>query len=437
MLIVVGMVPEVIAGQTLEIPWLALQVDSTNIIGLVGVTIIFFLTSIYNIKAEQGGRLKPSLYNFFVLLFLFCMVGILLSFDLFGIFLFVELLIGVSIILVTHSSGKLSPEAAFKYLVITAVSALFVLLGTLIVFVTTQDSNMFSIMENPGALVENARLLMIIVALFVAGIGADIGVVPFHGWLPDAFPASTPTINGFFCAEPIALIFVLYRVVNMFYVIYPSIVIILVMVGVGLGSIIIGTLLAYSQKDFMRMIAYASIDTFGYAILIFGLFTSLSSIAGKFYIVNAALIKTGVILCLGSVYIRAGTRNMDVLGGLAGKMKKTAIIYIVCILSLVGVPPLSGFFGKWLIFTALYDYLLPQTGVLISVLVIVFFAGLSIIPFMFLIRSFNKIFLGHSTLIDKVNEVPFSMWLPVAVLVGLTILVGLFPQIFLGLISPV
>ncbi len=82
---VLSMVPYILAGKVLEVPQLSLRADLTNIAGIIGVALIFFLTSIYNIKAEKGGRLKPSIYNFFLLLFLCCMLGLLLSRDLFGI----------------------------------------------------------------------------------------------------------------------------------------------------------------------------------------------------------------------------------------------------------------------------------------------------------------------------------------------------------------
>ena len=436
LLIVLSMVPDVLVGQILETPRLSLRVDLTNIAGLVGVALIFFLTSIYNVKADKGGRLKPSLYNFFVLLFLFCMLGLLVSFDLFGIFLFVEMVIGVSIILVAHAPGKLSPEAAFKYLIITAVSALFVLLGVLIVFILTHNSNIFAIMANPSALIENSRLLMLVVACFIVGLGADIGLVPFHGWVPDVFPASTPVVNGFFCAEPIALILALYKIVYPFYAIYSSNVIIFLMVGVGLVSMVFGALLAYRQRDFMRMIAYCSIDEFGHMVFALGLFTSLSFIAGQAYVVNGALMKTGIILCLGSVFISSGTRNMDLLGGLVGRLRKTALSYIVCALSLAGIPPLSGFYAKWLLFNAVYNFLLPQAGAFVSVLALVLLICVSMISFIFLLRSFHRIFLGQSTEdLVNVDEVPFAMWLPPAVLAGAAVLVGLLPNLLLSLIS--
>ncbi|MDH5754783.1 MAG: proton-conducting transporter membrane subunit, partial [Candidatus Bathyarchaeota archaeon] len=361
--------------------------------------------------------------------------------DLFGIYLFVELTVGVSVILVAHAPGKLSTEAAFKYLIITAISALFVLLGTLIVFMLTGTSNISAVMANGDALIENPHLLMLVVACFIIGLGADIGLIPFHGWLPDVFPASTPIINGFFCAEPIALILTLYKLIHPFYEIYQSGIIIALMVGVGLVSMLFGALLAYPQKDFMRMMAYCSIDEFGHIVFALGLLippytSSMSFVAGQYYLVNSALMKTGMILSLGSVFISRGTRNMDSLGGLFGKMNKTALSYIICALSLTGVPPLSGFYAKWLLYNAAYKFLLDLGGILGAVLALMLLVCISMISFIFLVRSFHRIFMGQSTgNLKNVNGVHLTMWLPTIVLAATAILIGLQPNILLSLIG--
>lgn len=437
---VLSMVPYAIAGEVLETLELYLRADLTNMAAIVGVALIFFLTSIYNVKAERGGRLKPGLYNFFLLLFLCCMLGLLLSHDLFGIFLFVELVVGVSVILVVHNPTKLSTEAAFKYLIIIAISALFVLLGTLIIFLLTGTSNLLTMVNNPDVqarLIENPQLLMLAVACFIIGLGADVGLVPFHGWVPDVFPASTIIINGFFNAEPIALILALYKLVAPFYKIYPSNVIIALMIGVGLISMVFGALLAYPQKNFYRMIAYCSIDEYGHAAFVLGLLNPpLSFVAGQYYLVNSSLMKTGIILGLGSVFFNTRTGNMDSLGGLLGKMNKTALIYIICALSLVGVPPLSGFYAKWLLYSVAYDFLLPLGGTVIAILALIMLVGISMISFIFLIRSFHRIFMGQTAEnLEGVNEVHVTMWLPTAVLAAIAILLGFQPNILLSLIG--
>jgi formate hydrogenlyase subunit 3/multisubunit Na+/H+ antiporter MnhD subunit len=103
----------------------------------------------------------------------------------------------------------------------------------------------------------------------------------------------------------------------------------------------------------------------------------------------------------------------------------------------VGIPPLSGFYAKWLIFNAVYFFLLPQIGVLFSVGVLSFLVIFSVIPFIVLIRSFNRIFLGTSSVDLASDEVDSSMWLPGAVIAVLAVLLGILPGLLLGLIYPI
>ncbi|MEM2152566.1 MAG: complex I subunit 5 family protein [Candidatus Bathyarchaeia archaeon] len=439
-----AMIPYCAVGEVLETTGLGLRADSSNIAALVSTAILFFLVSIYNMGAEKGGRLKPGVYNFFLLLFLCCMFGLLLSYDLFGIFLFVELVIGVSIILVAHNTIKAATEAAFKYLIITAISALFVLIGVLTIYILTDESNILHLLsdsEKQAALAENPRLLMFIVACFIVGLGADIGLVPFHGWLPDCLPASTIIVNGFTAIEPIPLILTLYRLVAPLYRIYPSNIILALMLGTGLISIIFGALMAYSQKDFFRMFAYCSIDEYGHSLFALSLLSppeAQSFIIGQFYLISSTLAKTGLILSLGSVFFNTGSSDMDSLGGLIGKMDKTALNYIVCALSLTGIPPMSGFYAKLFFFGASYIFFYERGNSILATLIVTLLVCVSIISFVFLTRSFHKIFLGKSrTNIDVKSDVPILMWLPTIILAAATLILGVRPDLLLRFISPV
>ncbi|MCX8171237.1 MAG: complex I subunit 5 family protein [Candidatus Bathyarchaeota archaeon] len=436
------MIPYCALGEVLETTGLGLRADLSNIAALVSTAILFFLVSIYNMGAERGGRLKPGLYNFFLLLFLCCMFGLLLSYDLFGIFLFVELVIGVSIILVAHNPVKESTEAAFKYLIITAISALFVLIGVLVIYVLTGESNILHLVgdsEKQAILAENPRLLMFVVACFIIGLGADIGLVPFHGWLPDCLPASTIIINGFTAIEPIPLILALYKLVAPLYRIYPSNVILALMLGTGLISIVFGALMAYSQKNFFRMIAYCSIDEYGHSLFALSLISpeARSFLIGQFYLINSTLAKTGLILSLGSVYFNSGDSVMDSLGNLIAKMDKTALSYMVCALSLTGIPPLSGFYAKLLFFGESYRFFYKNENSIIATLIVALLVCISIISFIFLIRSFHKIFLGKSRKnIDVKGDVPILMWLPTIIIATATLILGIRPDLLLRFIGP-
>ena len=434
-IIILSMMPDVLAGRTLETPILLIKLDHTNAVGVLAVATIFVLTAVFNVHSEKGGRLSPSMYNFFVLMFEVCMLGLLLVYDLFLVFFFVELTIGVSIVLVAHSPIKMASESAFKYLVITALSALFVLLAVLLVYILTGTSDLTRIGSEINPLIENPKLILLVVACFVIGLGADIGLVPFHGWVPNVFPASTPAVNGFFCAEPVAFILALYKLVQPFYAIYPSPVILGLMAGVGLLSILTGVVMAYSQTDSLRMMAYASIEGFGYMLLTFGLFTPLSFVAGQFYLVNGALMKMGAILSLGSVYNQTGTNDMGRLGGLIKKMKPAAATYIICALSLAGVPPLSGFFAKWLLYSAVNEFLQPY-GVWASTAALAAMISASMVSGVYLITSFQRIFLGSlKDGLKNVEKPPITSWLPTLVVAILSLVLGIAPGLLLRLMG--
>ncbi|MEM3478922.1 MAG: proton-conducting transporter membrane subunit, partial [Candidatus Bathyarchaeia archaeon] len=236
-------------------------------------------------------------------------------------------------------------------------------------------------------------------------------------------------------------ILTLYRLVAPLYRIYPSNIILALMLGTGLISIIFGALMAYSQKDFFRMFAYCSIDEYGHSLFALSLLSppeAQSFIIGQFYLISSTLAKTGLILSLGSVFFNTGSSDMDSLGGLIGKMDKTALNYIVCALSLTGIPPMSGFYAKLFFFGASYIFFYERGNSILATLIVTLLVCVSIISFVFLTRSFHKIFLGKSrTNIDVKSDVPILMWLPTIILAAATLILGVRPDLLLRFISPV
>ncbi|MEM3942195.1 MAG: proton-conducting transporter membrane subunit, partial [Candidatus Bathyarchaeia archaeon] len=180
-------------------------------------------------------------------------------------------------------------------------------------------------------------------------------------------------------------------------------------------------------------------DEFGHIVFVLGLLTSpMSFIVGQFYLVNSAMMKAGMILSLGSVFFKVGTADMQKLGGLLGKMNKTALSYIICALSLAGVPPLSGFYAKWLLYSVAYNFLLELGGITIAVVTLIFLICISLITFVFLLRSFHHIFMGEATETTKeASEAHWTMWFPTVVLALTSVILGLQPQILLNLIGVV
>ena len=154
------------------------------------------------------------------------------------------------------------------------------------------------------------------------------------------------------------------------------------------------------------------------------------------YLINTALMEMGVLQTLGLVYLRSHTFNMDTLGGLIERMKKTAWSYILCAFSLVGIPPLSGFFAKWLLYSAVFDFLSRHSSLAVSVSAIIFLLCASLISLTFFIRSFQRVFLGKSTdITKKMDEDPPLTCLSPVISAVAAILIGVQPQILLGLIG--
>ena len=427
------LIPSVtIQASTIHHPILPMQVKPSSIGILLAITIIAFLSSLYNFAAEKGGRLPPPVYSIFILLLLSVMLGLVLFYDIIVLFILVETTIGVTVILVTHSHGKFPLQAAFKYLIITAISAILFLAGVIILFNLTGDLSIYGLYDKPELLQANPNLTLLAVALIVAGLGADIGIAPFHGWLPDAVPGSPDTVNSYVSVEGVPLFYALYQLIDPVFKAYPSPYIIFLLSGLGAFSIILGNLLAYRQKDYMRMIAYSCIDVYGHSALILGLFNPAAYAAGFFYLINASIMKMSLFQNLGVVTRLSKTTNMEKLGGLSKKLRKTSYIYLAAALSIIGIPPFAGFYAKILVYNAIYTFI-SASNLILATLALTALMSLSMISLSYFIISYHKIFLGSAekTTVDS-SEPHILMWLPAFTGVILSLIIGLQPQLILA-----
>ncbi|WEU40237.1 MAG: complex I subunit 5 family protein [Candidatus Odinarchaeum yellowstonii] len=427
------MIPSVILQSTIiQHPLLPMNVKPENMSILLSITIVAFLSSLYNFAAEKGGRLSPHVYSIFILLLLGVMLGLILFYDIVILYILVETTIGVTVILVTHTQGKFALQAAFKYLIITAISAILFLAGVIILFNLTGDFSIYSLYDKAAALQANPKLSTLAVALIVAGLGADIGIVPFHGWLPDAVPASPDTVNSYVSVEGVPLFYALYKIAEPVYLAYSTPYMIGLLISVGVASILLGNLTAYRQKDYMRMIAYSCIDIYGHTALILGLFSPAAYTAGFFYLINASIIKMCLFQNLGVVTRLSNTTNMDQLSGLARRLKKTSYIYLAGLISITGIPPFAGFYGKFLVYNTLYSFI-AYSNIILAAFTVAGLAAVSLVTLAYYVNSYHRIFLGAlEKPVLNVSEPHILMWLPAAIGVALSLIIGLQPQILLA-----
>ncbi|MEM2142001.1 MAG: complex I subunit 5 family protein [Candidatus Thorarchaeota archaeon] len=428
--------PTILGGTVYTFPLGSMRLDRDILIPVLATSVCFFLTSVYSFTMERGGRLSPHVYNFFALMFLVCMLSLMLVNDLIITILFVELVIAVSVVLVLHARGQRGVEASFKYLVITAVSALFVILGTMLIYVTTGTTIIEEYVAEPGPLRENTVLLLFIALCFIVGLGADIGLVPFHGWLPDSFPASTPVVNCLFAAEPISLFMALYKLVHPLFLISGNTSLSSVMVVIGLATLLFGVTLAYSQSDSFRMIAYTTVEEFGYVTLVLGLFSSLSYVVAQVHLMAVAIGKLGILMCLGSVIFATGTADMTRLGGLGRRMPLTSASYALSALSLAGMAPLVGFWTKYLVVGTVFNTFRVSLGLFPALGVMLVQLAAAFTSFVILVRSYHSLFRGSlAPGLENIVETNRAARLSTALAAGLALALGLMPHLLFGVIS--
>jgi len=310
---------------------------------------------------------KVSLFYCPLMVMIAGMNGVVISGDLFNIYVFLEVAAIASYALVGFGVESEELEASFKYLVMSAVASAFILFGVGILYNLTGTLNLAQIADAAEGLRSN-QAFWFACALFLCGFGLKAAMVPFHAWLPDAHPAAPAPVSAMLSGVLIKAsgVYVLARLV--FNVMGVSTPVAHVLIAMGILSMVVGVMLAVGQWDFKRLLAYHSVSQMGYVVLALGVgaevlarpedFPRASAVAGVaifgglFHLANHAAFKSLLFLASGSVVHRTGTRNLKELGGLGKRMPVTSWCARIGALSISGVPPFNGFFSKLLIIVA-------------------------------------------------------------------------------------
>ncbi len=330
---------------------IGLVLDGLTAFMLVTVNLVTFLIAIYSVNYMEKYTAKVYFYTLFLLM-LAGMNGLIITGDLFNLFVFLEIASVASYALVAFGTEKHELEAAFKYSVMGTIGALFVLLGIALLYSYTSTLNMAD-MANVLAQKEGNSITLLVTVLFIMGFGLKAAIVPFHAWLPDAHPSAPAPISAMLSGVLIKSLGV-YAMARVFFNIFgltPTLSGILMFLGAL--SMVIGVFLAIGQWDFKRLLAYHSISQIGYVILGLGLGTPLGIIGGLFHLFNHSVFKSLLFLNSGAIEYATGTRNLKKMGGLSEKMPVTGVTTFIASMSIAGIPPFSGFWSKLIIIIAL------------------------------------------------------------------------------------
>ena len=326
-----------------------LVLDNLSVLMLVTINLISLMATIYSVQYMDRFTAKSRFYGLFLLM-VTGMNGLVLTGDLFNLYVFLEIASISSYALVAFGCGHEELEASFRYIVLGSVASMFILLGIGIVYSMTGTLNMAQIAKTMGT--DFRATHFFVIGLFITGFGIKAALVPFHTWLADAHPSAPTPISAMLSGVVIkvlgvyAMARVLYNVIGL----TPAVQTILLVLGAL--SIMVGVLLALGQDDMKRTLAYHSISQIGYVILGIGLGTRLGIAAGLFHLMNHAVFKSLLFLNAGSIEYATGTRDYNKMGGLKDKMPVTAATSMIASMSISGVPPFNGFWSKLFVIVA-------------------------------------------------------------------------------------
>ncbi len=404
------------------------MMDGLSLLFLVTIALVAFFSCVFSVRYMDLYSKKGSYYSL-LLIVVAGMNGVVLTTDLFSLYVFLEVAAVAGYALVAFGQDHDGVEAAFKYLMLSAVATTGILLALSFIYFMTGSVSFAGLSQSIDTGM-GKRLIALCLAFFLMGFGLKAAMVPFHGWTPDVYPSAPAPISALMSGilGKVSGIYALVRILYGVFGFHPSIQQALMTLGVL--SMLVGALLALGQTDMKRMLAYSSISQIGYIVIGLATWTPLGIAGGLFHLFNHGLFKALLFLDAGSTEYATGTRDLRKLGGINNRLPITGLTTTIGFLSTAGVPPFNGFWSKLMIVVALV-----QAGRFgIAALAI----GASILTLWYFLNMQREAFYGKLAVgLEKVKEVPFAMGLATFCLAALCLAIGLmFPWIVKYLIEP-
>ena len=395
---------------------------------LMGLVVVIY--SLVGIDSERQSFGYFPLIN--ILLMGVC--GAFLTGDIFNLYVCFEVMLMSSFVLMVLGGERAQMEGGVKYVTLNLMSSAIFLTGLGILYGEVGTLNMADLAYKLS-LAPNSNLINITAMLFFIAFGIKAAIFPLFFWLPASYhtpPAATSAIFAGLLTK--VGVYALIRSFTLFFVQDADFNHTLILVLSGL-TMVTGVLGAASQFEFRRILSFHIISQIGYMIMGLGLFTKLALTGSVFYLIHHIVVKTNLFLVSGVVNRLKGTYDLKKLGGLYKAYPILALLFIIPAFSLAGIPPLSGFWAKFILIKAGLEtsqYLIVITALFVSILTLYSMT-----------KIWNEVFWKKEST-DHTNEVPveiaklssksnLSLILPIGLLALITIIIGLYTEPFFEL----
>lgn len=390
--------------------------DSFSALMVLAISIIVFTCSLFSLRFLERFTGSWKFYTLFMLMTA-GMMGIVITGDLFNMFVFLEIAAISSYALVAFGIEAEELEASFKYMVMGEIGGLTFLLAIALIYAKLSTLNLADISISLQ-LIRDTTFFWMVLGLMLFAFSIKAGLVPFHSWVPDAYPAAPAPISGLLagiCTKVFGVYTAARMIFNVFALSRESDPLFFnILIGLGMLSIAFAGVTALYQKDYKRLLAYSSISQVGFIMLGFGIGNFYGVVGAVFYILAHSFAKALLFYTSGSVVYATGNRDIGRLNGLGEDMPTTAWSYRIGFLSVVGIPPLIGFFAKLFIIIGAV-----QAGFLwLAVVAVV----LSILSLAYLLKIENNVFMKKGK--GRAPAAPFTMRIAMVFLVVLIVVFG-------------
>ena len=387
------------------------------------------------LDTQQYVNNQVALYFALYLAFSMGMLGTVLATNLIEFYVFFELMLVPSFFLIAFYGYGARRRIALMFFFWTHVGAVVLLLGLLAMGFFAGGFDFDTIRSNASNI--PAQWLPLIVFALVIGLGVKLAAFLLHIWLPYAHAEAPTPVSALLSPAMIGI--GAYGLLRLWmellagtgtyeqYSLY---------IGMwGLATMIYGGAMALMQDDIKKVLAYSSISQMGYILFGLGSESILGITGGTMMYVTHGLGKAILFMMAGSIILQTGTRSMSKLGGLAGKMPYTAVIAMIGALTIIGIPPTSGFMAEWILFNGVLQTAVAQMDPLRTTM---FALGIltTVLSSAYILWMYKRIFFGkipeHLTHVKDSNR---YITATMAVLAALTLIIGVYPDLFLNPIT--
>jgi len=384
-----------------------------------------FLITLYSLKSVSSEVKRTNEYFGAVLLTIGGSAGILLTQHLLVLLIFWEIVTAALYIMIT-TGGKNSNFAATKSFAMIGASDGALLLGVAMVWLI---SGTF-VMSEVSIATDTVAPVIAFLLLMVAAI-TKAGAMPLHTWMPTSGEYAPVSVMALLPAaiDKLLGIYLLVIITHKIFVISHGF-LTLVLAIIGSVTIVAAVMLAMVQHNLRKLLSYHAVSQVGYMILGIATATPIGLAGGVLHMLNNAIYKCCLFLCGGAVEKKTGTAELEELGGLGKKMPITFVCCLIAALSISGVPPLNGFVSKWMVYQGIIG-MEPETVGESSVmlwpvwlLAAMFGSALTLASF---VKILHSVFLNRQREhLSSVTEASPVMLIPMVVLAGLCVIIGVF-----------